>query len=194
MTGPLFEARWQNLPRTLAMLVSESISVSFPAQESAESQSLFSPPLSGLLGSVSVGTSLASAVSGPGGACLPLSGGVGSDAGTAAAMSGVRASAISSCRARSSFGLGPCATVVLGLADVFPKADTKEYEKKLAQLETCITTNLQRIADKLASPAKSVELKDTDSLIDEIDDLVAAINKLIQSFIVTLFNLSPARK
>lgn len=67
------------------------------------------------------------------------------------------------------------------LTDVFPKADTKEYEKKLAQLETCITTNLQRIADKLASPAKSVELKDTDSLIDEIDDLVATINKLIQA-------------
>ena len=34
------------------------------------------------------------------------------------------------------------------LTDVFPKADTKEYEKKLAQLETRITTNLQRVAEK----------------------------------------------
>ena len=105
MTGPLFEARRWSSSRTLAILVSESISVSFPAQESAESQSLFSPPLSGQLGSVSVGTTLASAVSGPGGAGLPLSGSVGSVAGTAAAMSGVRASAISACRDRSSFCL-----------------------------------------------------------------------------------------
>ncbi len=67
------------------------------------------------------------------------------------------------------------------LTEAFPKADTKEYEKKLAQLETCITTNLQRIADKIASPAKPVELKDTDALIDEIDDLVTAINKLVKA-------------
>lgn len=67
------------------------------------------------------------------------------------------------------------------LTDVFPKADTKEYEKKLAQLETRITTNLQRVAEKISAPAKPVELLDTETLIGELDDLIAEINKQIKA-------------
>ena len=66
------------------------------------------------------------------------------------------------------------------LSDVFPKVDTKEYEKKLAQLESAITTNQRKIAGKVDSPAKEVTLKDTDTLIKEIDDLIDEINKQTQ--------------
>ena len=63
------------------------------------------------------------------------------------------------------------------LTEVFPKADTKEYEKKVAQLETAITSNLQKIAEKVKEPAKTVTLKDTDTLVTEIDTLIDTINK-----------------
>ena len=67
------------------------------------------------------------------------------------------------------------------LTEVFPKADTKEYEKKVAQLETAITSNLQKIAEKVKEPAKTVTLKDTDTLVTEIDTLIDTINTQIQT-------------
>lgn len=67
------------------------------------------------------------------------------------------------------------------LTDAYPKADTKDYEKKVAQLESAITSNLQQISDKVDSPAKIVSLKDTDALIAEIDGLVDSINEQIQT-------------
>ena len=66
------------------------------------------------------------------------------------------------------------------LNDVFPKVDTKDYEKKLDQLEARVTTNLQLIESKITSPAKKVELKDTDMLIEELDAMVESINQQIQ--------------
>ena len=66
------------------------------------------------------------------------------------------------------------------LNDVFPKVDTKDYEKKLDQLEARVTTNLQLIESKITSPAKTVELKDTDMLIEELDAMVESINQQIQ--------------
>ncbi|MBR2188290.1 MAG: AAA family ATPase, partial [Eubacterium sp.] len=67
------------------------------------------------------------------------------------------------------------------LTEVFPKADTKEYEKKVAQLETAITSNLQKIAEKVKEPAKTVALKDTDTLVTEIDTLIDTINTQTQT-------------
>lgn len=67
------------------------------------------------------------------------------------------------------------------LNDVLPKVDTGEYEKKLIQLESSVTSNIRAIAEKVDSPAKVVALKDTDTLIGEIDDLIDAINKQIQA-------------
>ncbi len=67
------------------------------------------------------------------------------------------------------------------LTEVLPKADTKEYEKKVAQLEIAITANLQKIDEKVKEPAKTVALKDTDMLITEIDALIDMINTQIQT-------------
>lgn len=67
------------------------------------------------------------------------------------------------------------------MTNVFPKANTAAYEKLMAQLETTITTNLQLITKKVASPAEKVELRDTDALIADIDTAVDEINKQIKA-------------
>ena len=67
------------------------------------------------------------------------------------------------------------------MTQVFPKADTAAYEKLMAQFETAITTNIQLIAEKAASPAKMVELRDTDALITSIDTAIDEINKQIKA-------------
>ena len=65
------------------------------------------------------------------------------------------------------------------LDDVFPKANTADYEKKVALLEAAINTNIQRIAEKVASPAKKAALLDMAPLIAEIDKVIQSINKQI---------------
>ncbi len=67
------------------------------------------------------------------------------------------------------------------LAIEFAKLDLDDYRDKLALLESAITINEQRIADKLAQPAKIVTLEDTDALIAKLDEMVAEFNKLIQA-------------
>lgn len=56
----------------------------------------------------------------------------------------------------------------------FAKLDLEDYRDKLALLESAITINEQRIADKLATPAKIVALEDTDALIAKLDEMVSA--------------------
>ena len=63
----------------------------------------------------------------------------------------------------------------------FAKLDLDDYRDKLALLESAITINEQRIADKLATPAKIVALEDTDTLIAKLDEMVAEFNKQIQA-------------
>lgn len=63
----------------------------------------------------------------------------------------------------------------------FAKLDLDDYRDKLALLESAITINEQRIADKLATPAKIVTLEDTDALIAKLDEMVAEFNKQIQA-------------
>ena len=63
----------------------------------------------------------------------------------------------------------------------FAKLDLEDYRDKLALLESAITINEQRIADKLATPAKIVALEDTDALIAKLDEMVAEFNKQIQA-------------
>lgn len=67
------------------------------------------------------------------------------------------------------------------LAIEFAKLDLDDYHDKLSLLESAVTINEQRIADKLAQPAKIVVLEDTDALIAKLDEMVAAFNKLIQA-------------
>ena len=66
------------------------------------------------------------------------------------------------------------------LSVVFPKVETADYEKLVAQLETLITENEQLIAKKRTTPGELVELKDTDTIIAELDDAITEINKTIQ--------------
>lgn len=63
----------------------------------------------------------------------------------------------------------------------FAKLDLDDYRDKLALLESAITINEQRIADKLATPAKIVALEDTDALIAKLGEMVAEFNKQIQA-------------
>lgn len=68
------------------------------------------------------------------------------------------------------------------LDDAYPKAEELAvYEAKLAELESCILENNQLIADKVASPVKVIELKDSDTIIAKLDELVSQINRQIQN-------------
>lgn len=66
---------------------------------------------------------------------------------------------------------------------VCPAAEKQipEYEKQIAVLETCVAENDGLIAVKLSAPAKPVKLKDSDSIIAELDRLAGLINKQIES-------------
>lgn len=63
----------------------------------------------------------------------------------------------------------------------FGKLNLDDYRDKLALLESAITINEQRIAEKLAKPAKIVALEDTDTLVAKLDGMVSEFNKQIQS-------------
>jgi wobble nucleotide-excising tRNase len=68
------------------------------------------------------------------------------------------------------------------LEDAYPKAEElAAYETKLAELQSCILENNQLIADKISSPVKAIALKDADTIIAELDELVSQINKQIQN-------------
>lgn len=67
------------------------------------------------------------------------------------------------------------------MAIEFAKLDLKDYHDKLALLERAITINEQRIADKLAQPAKMVALEETDILVAQLDEMAAESNKQIQA-------------
>lgn len=60
----------------------------------------------------------------------------------------------------------------------FAKLDLEDYRDKFALLESAITINEQRIADKLAQPAKIVTLEETDSLVAKLDEMVAECNRI----------------
>ncbi len=63
----------------------------------------------------------------------------------------------------------------------FAKLDTEDYRDKLALLESAVTINNQRIADKLAAPAKVFTLEETDALVAKLDEMVAEFNKQIKA-------------
>lgn len=64
----------------------------------------------------------------------------------------------------------------------YPKAEELTvYETKLAEFESCILENNQLIANKVASPLKVIELKDSDAIIAKLDELVSQINRQIQN-------------
>lgn len=63
----------------------------------------------------------------------------------------------------------------------FAKLDLDDYRDKLSLLESAITINEQRIADKLVTPAKIVALEDTDAIIVKLDEMVVEFNKQIQA-------------
>lgn len=67
------------------------------------------------------------------------------------------------------------------LTDTMPGLELTEYKDKLALLESSISINLQRIADKLKEPTTVVALEDTDSLLLEIGALIDGINQKIQT-------------
>ena len=67
------------------------------------------------------------------------------------------------------------------LAIKFGKLNLEDYRDKLALFESAITINEQRIADKLAKPAKIVSLEETDALVAKLDEMVAEFNKQIQA-------------
>lgn len=63
----------------------------------------------------------------------------------------------------------------------FAKIDLEDYKDKLALLENAITINLQRISEKLRTPATIVSLEDTDVLVAKLDAMAAEFNKQIQA-------------
>lgn len=63
----------------------------------------------------------------------------------------------------------------------YAKLDLDDYQDKLSLLDNAITINLQRIAEKLRTPAAIVTLEDTDALVAKLDAMVAEFNKQIQA-------------
>lgn len=63
--------------------------------------------------------------------------------------------------------------------DVFPKLDLTEYSDKLAILKSTIASNIQKITSKTTEPSCIVELEDTASLLEELNNIINVFNKRI---------------
>lgn len=63
----------------------------------------------------------------------------------------------------------------------YAKLNLEDYRDKLSLLENAITINLQRISEKLRTPANIVTLEDTDALVAKLNAMVAEFNKQIQA-------------
>ena len=68
------------------------------------------------------------------------------------------------------------------LDDVMPSLDMMdEYKSKLELLESKVSINSGRLAEKAKEPSKVIALEDTDSLLLEIGELIDDINKKIKA-------------
>lgn len=65
------------------------------------------------------------------------------------------------------------------MQDVLPTVDLSEYKDKLALLESKISINLQRIANKIKEPTSIVALEDTDSILLDLGQIIDEINRQI---------------
>ena len=67
------------------------------------------------------------------------------------------------------------------LGDVMASLDLEDYTSKLELLESKVSVNSGRLAEKVKEPSKVIALEDTDSLLLEIGDLIDEINKKIKA-------------
>lgn len=64
--------------------------------------------------------------------------------------------------------------------ELLPGTDTTGYNDKLAAIKGVISSNLQKITEKMAEPALEVELEDVSALLRELSDIIEGFNKLIR--------------
>ena len=67
------------------------------------------------------------------------------------------------------------------LGDVMASLNLEDYTSKLELLESKVSVNSGRLAEKVKEPSKVIALEDTDSLLLEIGDLIDEINKKIKA-------------
>ena len=65
--------------------------------------------------------------------------------------------------------------------EVYPGADEKLYREKLAVLKSAISENIEVIKSKIDEPAKKVILVEVTSILDDISDMITAINNMIKA-------------
>jgi wobble nucleotide-excising tRNase len=67
------------------------------------------------------------------------------------------------------------------LLTTFPRADFGTYKEKLETLRAIIQANLAEIQKKVDKPAITVEIKNIDVLVMELDEIIEEINKQIKT-------------
>lgn len=65
-------------------------------------------------------------------------------------------------------------------AELYPEIDIKPYNDKLAAIKGTISSNLDKIKEKISEPLKIIELDDTATLLQELSDIITSYNKLIK--------------
>lgn len=63
--------------------------------------------------------------------------------------------------------------------DLYPAVDRKTYDDKLAALKGIIAENVEKIREKVDEPARQVTLTATAPVLQELSDIIAGFNKLI---------------
>lgn len=66
-------------------------------------------------------------------------------------------------------------------ADLYPAIEIKPYTEKLEALKAMIAANIALIKEKIAEPARAIVLDDTAPLLQELADIIAGFNKLIDA-------------
>lgn len=66
-------------------------------------------------------------------------------------------------------------------ADLYPAIELKSYTEKLEALKTMIAANIALIKEKIAEPARAIALDDTAPLLQELADIIAGFNKVIDT-------------
>lgn len=64
--------------------------------------------------------------------------------------------------------------------ELYPEIDIKPYNDKLAAIKGTISSNLDKIKEKISEPSKIIELDDTATLLQELSDIITGYNKLIK--------------
>lgn len=63
--------------------------------------------------------------------------------------------------------------------EVYPVVDPKPYNDKLAALKGVVSTNIEKIKEKVDEPARTVVLDDTTKLLHDLSEMIAGFNSLI---------------